>query len=175
MIILNRPMEILIITGLNVAVGVILLLNGLGSALVLPVISLSIPDDMAAVLLLVGNIMTIAGSVKLPLAIAFFGSAAGLFLGKGSAWTITRALQFAGIALGFAFLYGAGSEIATLGLYTLGMAIGGIVIGYLYTPEVREFYGKQEMAPSQRKHSRRKRKETITEDEDAQPSAAEVE
>jgi hypothetical protein len=117
--------------------------------------------------------MSILGAFEIPLALAFFGSAGGLFLGKGWGWTLSRSLQIVGIAFGFGFLYDAGALLQTMALYVASMAMSGVVIGFLYAPEVREFYGK---AAVPHKKQRRKKKQEISEDEeDQEPSAAEVE
>ncbi|MCI0556909.1 MAG: hypothetical protein MN733_00315 [Nitrososphaera sp.] len=172
-------MEILIIAGLNAAIGAILVLNGLPFAGV-PELSFSLPEaGLAGALSIVYTIMKVAGILVLPLGFAFFGATAGLFLGKGWAWTMSRKLMIAGIALGFAFMYGT-ADISKMGLYTLGMALSGVVIGFLHTAEVREFYGKQVVPESShRKHSKRKRRQRTAEEEDEieeqEPSAAEVE
>jgi hypothetical protein len=56
------------------------------------------------------------------------------------------------------------------------MAISGVVIGYLYAPEIREFYGKNIVEQSPTKQRRRKKQEISDEEEEGQePSAAEVE
>ena len=169
--ILSRPLEIMILVGLNAVVGVILLMNGLSTGGV--EFPSAIPPLGSGVQSIVGGVMSILNTFELPLAFAFFGSAAGLFLGKGWGWTMSRALQIIGITFGFAFLYDAGDALQTMGLYALDMAIGGVVIGFLYAPEVREFYGKTPVTQSKRQ--RRKRKQEVSEEEDQEPSATEVE
>ncbi|MGH9991591.1 MAG: hypothetical protein ACREAZ_02980 [Nitrososphaera sp.] len=177
MIILNRPLEVMVITGLNAAVGAILLLNGLAVTTV-PGLSLNMTEGLIATgLSVLYNVLGIGGVLMLPVGAAFLGSAAGLFLGKAWGWTLSRALQVLGILLGFAFMYGAGGEVAKMAMYAFGMALSGVVLGFLYAPEVREFYGKQPVPHSERAQSRRKRKESQVEDEEEEeePSAAEVE
>ncbi len=165
---LNRPVEILVLVGLNGAIGAITLLNGLATGgLHLPSgISLG-PDPNS----IINSILSIIGSFAMPVGAAFFGSVAGLFLGKGWGWTMSRALAVVGIVFGFGFLYGAGGQSSTMGLYTLGMIMSGISIGFLYSPEVREFYGKVPTLPVKRQ--RRRKKDVVEESEE--PSAAEVE
>ncbi|HEY8140128.1 MAG TPA: hypothetical protein VIE86_03500 [Nitrososphaera sp.] len=171
MMILSRPMEVMIIVGLNGAIGAILLMNGLTSAGGIPEVSFNSPG----VSVLFG-ILSIAGLLKIPIGIGFLGSAAGLFLGKGWGWSLARTLQFAGIALGFAFLYTSGGEVGTMLMYVLGMALSGVILGFLHTAEMREFYGKQMTAiVPQRKLPRKKRKSLPAEVEDDETSTAEVE
>ncbi len=172
MYILNRPIEIMILVGLNAAVGAILFLNGQSTGgLELP--SKLLPAPGSSLPSIIGTVMTIVGAFEIPAAIAFFGSAAALFLGKGWGWSISRTLQVAGIAMSFAFLYDAGGEMLTMGLYAMGMAMSGIVIGFLYAPEVREFYGKNVVTRSRSKRQRRRKQ--MESEEDQEPSAAEVE
>ena len=173
MFILNRPLEILILVGLNAVVGAILFMNGLSTGgLELPS---ALPSLNSGLLALVGSILGILGVAELPLALAFFGSAAGLFLGKGWGWTMSRTMQVVAIAFGFAFLYDAGGLMETMGIYALGMTLSGVVLGFLYAPEVKEFYGKN-IAPQQAKRQRRRRRQADEEEiEEQESSAAEVE
>lgn len=173
MYILNRPMEIMILIGLSAAVGAVLLMNGLSTGgLEFPT---GLPSFGSGVISIITGIMPFLGVFEIPLALAFFGSAAGLFLGKGWGWTMSRALQIAGIVFGFGFLADAAGSIQTMALYSMSMAISGVIIGFLYAPEVREFYGKNIVEESPRKH-RRRRKQELSDDEveDQEPSAAEV-
>jgi len=174
MMILSRPMEVMVIVGLNGAIGAILIMNGLGSAVGIPDISFDSSGSIPGLSILF-SILSIAGLLKIPIGIGFLGSAAGLFLGKGWGWSLARKLQIAGIALGFAFLYSSGGEVGTMLMYVLAMALSGVVLGFLHTAEMREFYGKQMTAiVPQRKLPKRKRKSLPAEIED-ETSTAEVE
>ncbi|GEM_PF-2409599 len=174
MMILSRPMEVMIIVGLNGAIGAILLMNGLTSTGGIPEVSFNTPGSLPGVSALFG-ILSIAALLQIPIGIGFLGSAAGLFLGKGWGWSLARTLQFAGIALGFAFLYSSG-EVGTMLMYVLGMALSGVVLGFLHTAEMREFYGKQMTAiVPQRKLPRKRRKSLPAEVEEDETSTAEVE
>jgi hypothetical protein len=173
MYILNRPLEIIILIALNAVVGAILFMNGLSTGgIELPT---GLPSFGSGVMSIVTGIMSILGAFELPLALAFFGSVAGLFLGKGWGWSISRALQIVGIVFGFGFLADAGGDIMTMGLYAMSMAVSGVVIGYLYTPEVREFYGKTVISESPRRQKRRKKQEMAYDEADQESSTAEVE
>lgn len=173
MYILNRPLEIMILIGLNGAVGAILLMNGLSTGgIEFPA---SLPSSESGILSIVTGIMPFLGAFELPLALAFFGSAAGLFLGKGWGWSLSRALQIVGIVFGFGFMADASGDVMTMGLYAMGMAMSGVVMGFLYTPEVKEFYGKITAVQAPKRQRRRKKQEIADEEEDHEPSAAEVE
>ena len=173
MYILNRPMEIMILIGLNGVVGAVLFMNGLATGgIEFPT---GLPSFGSGVLSIITGIMPFLGAFEIPLALAFFGSAAGLFLGKGWGWTMSRTLQIVGIVFGFGFLADAAGNFQTMALYAMNMAIGGVVIGYLYAPEVREFYGKNIVEQAPKRQRRRKKQETDEDIEDEEPSAAEVE
>lgn len=164
----------MVIVGLNGAIGAILLMNGLASAGGIPEVSFD-SSGVPGLSILFG-ILTIAGLLKIPIGIGFLGSAAGLFLGKGWGWSLARTLQIAGIALGFAFLYSSGGEVGTMLMYVLGMALSGVVLGFLHTAEMREFYGKQMTAiVPQRRLPKKKRKSLPAEIEEDETSTAEVE
>ncbi|HEV8387290.1 MAG TPA: hypothetical protein VGQ03_06670 [Nitrososphaera sp.] len=174
MYILNRPMEIMILIGLSAVIGAVLFMNGLSTGgIEFPT---GLPSFESGILSIITGIMPFLGVFEIPLALAFFGSAAGLFLGKGWGWTMSRTLQILGIVFGFGFLADAGGNVQTMGLYAVSMAISGVVIGYLYAPEIREFYGKNIVEQSPTKQRRRKKQEISDEEEEGQePSAAEVE
>jgi hypothetical protein len=61
-------------------------------------------------------------------------------------------------------------------MHVLGMALSGVILGFLHTAEMREFYGKQMTAiVPQRKLPRKKRKSLPEEVEEDETSTAEVE
>ena len=163
----------MILVGLNAVVGVVLLMNGLGTGgIEFPT---GLPSFDAGPITIITGIMPFLGAFEIPLSLAFFGSAAGLFLGKGWGWSMSRALQIVGIVFGFGFLADAGGAVQTMALYVMAMAISGVVIGYLYTAEVKEFYGKNPVFEAPKRHRRRKKQEIEDDEEDQEPSAAEVE
>jgi hypothetical protein len=173
MYILNRPLEIMILVGLNAVIGAVLFMNGLSTGGI--EFPSGLPSFDSGPMSIFTGIMPFLGAFELPLGLAFFGSAAGLFLGKGWGWSMSRALQIVGIVFGFGFLADAGGLIQTMGLYAMAMAMSGVVLGYLYAPEVKEFYGKNPVLEAPRRQRRRKKQETEDDEEDQEPSAAEVE
>ena len=163
----------MILVGLSAAVGVVLLMNGLSTGgIEFPT---GLPSFESGILPLITGIMPFFGAFEIPLALAFFGSAAGLFLGKGWGWSMSRAIQIASIVFGFGFLADAAGTIATMGLYAMAMAISGVIIGYLRTAEVREFYGKTIVSEAPKRQRRRKKQDLEEEEFDEESSAAEVE
>jgi uncharacterized membrane protein HdeD (DUF308 family) len=108
----HRPLGVTIIAILTVIGGIIFLASGV-------------------VLLIVG-----IGIVLLALGIAYLVMAYGLWKGKGWAWTITLILSVIGIILGIASI--AAGNVGSI----IGIIINGVVIYYLYRPNVKAFFGK---------------------------------
>jgi uncharacterized membrane protein HdeD (DUF308 family) len=108
----HRPLGVTIIAILTIIGGIIFLASGL-------------------VLLIVG-----IGIVLLALGIAYLVMAYGLWKGKGWAWTITLILSVIGIILGIVSI--AAGNIGAI----IGIIINGVVIYYLYRPNVKAFFGK---------------------------------
>lgn len=77
-----------------------------------------------------------AGAGLVALGIAYLVMAYGLWRGKRWAWTITMILSLIGIAVGTVSIV-SGNLAA---IFTL--IINGIVLYYLYRPQVKVFFGK---------------------------------
>jgi uncharacterized membrane protein (DUF2068 family) len=77
-----------------------------------------------------------AGAGLVALGIAYLVMAYGLWRGKRWAWTITMILSLIGIAVGAVSIV-SGNVAA---IFTL--IINGIVLYYLYRPQVKVFFGK---------------------------------
>ncbi|MDQ4014204.1 MAG: hypothetical protein M3136_00360 [Thermoproteota archaeon] len=108
----HRPLGVTIIAILTIIGGLIFLASGL-------------------VLLIVG-----IGIILLALGIAYLVMAYGLWKGKGWAWTITLILSAIGIVV--ALISIAAGNIGAI----LSIVIHGVVIYYLYRPNVKAFFGK---------------------------------
>jgi uncharacterized membrane protein (DUF2068 family) len=98
---------------------------------VLAVISGVAYGASGAVLLVVG-----IGFALIAISIAYFVMAYGLWNGKRWAWTITLILSGIGIILSIASV-AAGSVGAVFNII-----INGVIIYYLYRPNVKAFFGK---------------------------------
>ena len=99
-----------------------------------------------AILTAIGGIVFLAsgavlivgiGIILLALGIAYFVMAYGLWTGKRWAWTITLILSVIGIIVAIASIV-AGNVGAIISII-----IHGVVIYYLYRPNVKAFFGKQ--------------------------------
>lgn len=108
----HRPLGVTIIAILTIIGGIIFLASGL-------------------VLLIIG-----IGIILLALGIAFLVMAYGLWKGKRWAWTITLILSAIGIILALVSI--AFGNVGSI----LSVFIHGIVIYYLYKPNVKAYFGK---------------------------------
>lgn len=79
-----------------------------------------------------------AGAGLVALGVAYLVMAYGLWRGKRWAWTITMILSLVGIAVGAVSIV-SGNVAA---VFTL--IINGIVLYYLYRPQVKVFFGKMD-------------------------------
>jgi len=108
----HRPLGVIIIAALAVIGGIIFLATGLA-------------------LLIIG-----IGFILLALGIAYIVMAYGLWNGRGWAWTITLILSVIGIIVALVSI--AAGNVAAIA----NIIIHGIVIYYLYRPNVKTFFGK---------------------------------
>lgn len=86
---------------------------------------------IGAVLLVVG-----IGFALIAISIAYFVMAYGLWNGKRWAWTITLILSGIGIILGIASI-----AVGNVGA-VFHIIINGVIIYYLYRPNVKAFFGR---------------------------------
>lgn len=99
-----------------------------------------------AILIIIGGILFLSsglalliigiGFLLIALGIAYFVMAYGLWNGRGWAWTITLILSVIGIIIAIVSI--APSNGGTI----INVIIYGIVIYYLYRPNVKAFFGK---------------------------------
>ena len=152
----RRPTGITIIAGLAIIAGILLLFGGLALVTLAPFISqiklndgintsntsislnvngtlVTIPNN---VLFEVGGFIGILGAMLIVLGIANFVVAWGLFKGKGWAWIVTIIINIITAILNITSLV-AGS-IGSIG----GLIINGIIIYYLYRPNVKSYFGR---------------------------------
>jgi uncharacterized membrane protein HdeD (DUF308 family) len=108
----HRPLGVSIVAILTAIGGIVFLTSG-------------------AVLLIIG-----IGIIFLAVGIAFLVVAYGLWRGKRGAWTVTLILSVIGIILAIASL-----AVGNMGAI-VSIIIHGVVIYYLYRPNVKAFFGK---------------------------------
>ena len=108
----HRPLGVSIVAILTAIGGIVFLTSG-------------------SVLLIIG-----IGIIFLAIGIAFLVVAYGLWRGKRWAWTVTLILSVIGILLAIASL-----AVGNMGAI-VSIIIHGVVIYYLYRPNVKAFFGK---------------------------------
>lgn len=110
----SRPIGITIIAILMIISGILFLIGGIGFVAFIPVL----------------------GSIIIAVGIASLAVAWGLLKGKGWAWIVTL------IITGVSFILNAIS-IATGNIGSIvGIIINGIIIYYLYRPNVKSYFGR---------------------------------
>lgn len=109
----HRPLGVTIIAILLIIAGVISLVGGL-------------------ILLIV-----LVGFIFLALGIAYLVMAYGLWKGKGWAWSISLILAGIGIIMGIVYIIQ-----DNLGGGIVSIIINGVIIYYLFRPNVKAFFGK---------------------------------
>lgn len=109
----HRPLGVTIIAILLIIAGIISLVGGL-------------------ILLIV-----LVGFIFLALGIAYLVMAYGLWKGKGWAWTISLILAGIGIIMGIVYII---QDNLAGGIVSI--IINGVIIYYLFRPNVKAFFGK---------------------------------
>jgi uncharacterized membrane protein (DUF2068 family) len=87
-----------------------------------------------------GSILTVLGTLLIPLGIASLVVAYGLFKGKSWAWLVAVVLSIIGLVVNVISLVTANMGAITGAL--VGIAINAIVLYYLSRRNVREYFGK---------------------------------
>ena len=152
----RRPTGVTIITVLAIIAGVLLLFGGMGLVALAPFIGqikvndntnnsntslslnvngteVTIPNNSLFVL---GGFIGVLGAMLIVLGIANFVVAWGLLKGKGWAWIVTIIINIITAILNITSIV-AGS-IGSIG----GLIINGIIIYYLYRPNVKSYFGR---------------------------------
>jgi hypothetical protein len=129
----HRPLGVTIIAILTIIGGIAFLASGIGAVTVAPFLSSAGINNNS---MLTPVISAITGVALLILGMAYFVMAYGLLKAKGWAWTITVLLSCIGIALGFVSV--ATGHIGSI----FSIVINGIILYYIYRPNVKSFFGK---------------------------------
>ena len=154
----NRPLGVTIIAILRIIGGIILLLGGIGLVTIAPFVgqlnvntTSSTTDNCVPVtangtginlsnnntsFLFFAAFIGIIGSILIVLGIASFVVAWGLLKGKGWAWTVTIIITI--ISLVFNALSIVSGNIGAI----VGIIIDGVIIYYLYRPNVKSYFGR---------------------------------
>ena len=154
----SRPLGVTIIAILRIIGGIMLLLGGIGLVTIAPFMSQlnvnttsSTTDNGVLVTangtgidlsknntssLLFAAFIGVIGSILIVLGIASFVVAWGLLKGKGWAWTVTIIITI--ISLVFNALSIVSGNIGAI----VGIIIDGVIIYYLYRPNVKSYFGR---------------------------------
>ena len=154
----NRPVGVTIVAILRIIGGIILLLGGIGLVTIAPFVgqlnvntTSSTTDNGVPVtangtgnnlsnnntsFLFFAAFIGIIGSILIVLGIASFVVAWGLLKGKGWAWIVTIIITI--ISLVFNALSIVSGNIGAI----VGIIIDGVIIYYLYRPNVKSYFGR---------------------------------
>lgn len=154
----NRPLGVTIIAILRIIGGIILLLGGIGLVTIAPFVGqlnvnttssttdngvpvtpngtgINLSNNFTSFLFFAAFIGVI-GSILIVLGFASFVVAWGLLKGKGWAWTVTIIITI--ISLVFNALSIVSGNIGAI----VGIIIDGVIIYYLYRPNVKSYFGR---------------------------------
>jgi hypothetical protein len=147
----NRPSGVTIVAVLAIVSGIILIVGAVFTIYLVPsIITSRISSEMSELSstnqlspelgpTLTGaiiNLVYIVSSAAIALGIAWFGLAWGLFTAKGWAWLITVILAIISVVFSIVSIMGANiTSIPTL-------IISGIILYYMYRPQVKSYFGR---------------------------------
>jgi uncharacterized membrane protein (DUF2068 family) len=98
------------------------------------------PSEQTALAQGSGSILTVLGALLIPLGIASFVVAYGLFKAKRWAWYVAVVLSIIGLVVNVISLVT--SNMGAIAGALVGIAINGIVLYYLSRRNVKEYFGK---------------------------------
>jgi uncharacterized membrane protein HdeD (DUF308 family) len=130
----HRPLGVTIIAVLTIIGGIAFLASGITAVTVAPFLSGTSTNNNNNIIAPILSALT--GFALLILGIAYFVMAYGLLKAKGWAWTITVVLSCIGIALGFVSIVT--GHIGSI----FSVVINGLILYYIYRPNVKSFFGK---------------------------------
>ena len=142
----RRPAALTTVTILSIINGIVLLVGGVASILIVPTIISSLvsndlsnltntedlsPEFETLLTSSIINVVYIVSSVAIALGLAWFGLAWGLFTGKGWAWLITVIFAIITVVVSIiGVLSGSITSIPTL-------IINGVILYYMYRPHIK--------------------------------------
>lgn len=147
----RRPAALTTVTILSIINGIVLLVGGVASILIVPtLISSLLSNDLSnltntedlspqfgtVLTNAIINVVYIVSSVAIALGLTWFGLAWGLFTGKGWAWLITVIFAIITVIVSFiGLLSGSITSIPTL-------IINGVILYYMYRPHIKSYFGR---------------------------------
>ncbi len=147
----RRPAALTTVTILAIINGIVLLVGGVASILIVPtIISSLVSNDLSnltntedlspqfetVLTNAIINVVYIVSSVAIALGLAWFGLAWGLFTGKGWAWLITVIFAIITVVVSIiGVLSGSITSIPTL-------IINGVILYCMYRPHIKSYFGR---------------------------------
>ena len=147
----RRPAALTTVNILSIINGIVLLVGGVASILIVPtLISSLLSNDLSnltntedlspqfgtVLTNAIINVVYIVSSVAIVLGLTWFGLAWGLFTGKGWAWLITVIFAIITVIVSFiGLLSGSITSIPTL-------IINGVILYYMYRPHIKSYFGR---------------------------------
>lgn len=147
----KRPADLTTVTILSIINGIVLLVGGVVSILIVPtLVSTLLSNDMSnltntenlspqfgiALTNAIINVVYVVSSVAIALGLTWFGLAWGLFCGKGWAWLITVIFAMISVVVSIVgVLSGSITSIPTL-------IINGVILYYMYRPHIKSYFGR---------------------------------
>lgn len=166
----KRPTGVTIIAILTIIGGILTLIGGTALVIVGPLISQYTVSDTSGifednmysnlnstdlsstngVLVIFGGYLSIIGIGLIILAIVNFIVAWGLLKGKGWAWTIAVIVTIISLVIGIIIvvLNGVVGDFSSIIGQIVGIVINGIILWYLYRPNVKSYFGKVKIQAS---------------------------
>lgn len=168
---MKRPIGVMIIAILTIIDGVLLTFGGI-SLLAFGAFFTSVPIDvflseemqqqqqdlqnaaeLHALARFLGGVGIAVGAIVLAVGIGYLVVSYGLLRGKGWAWTITVILTIIAIAVQIvsgttasmfnaSFIEDTNTFVTGIIAQIVGIAINGVILYYLYRPNVKTFFGK---------------------------------
>jgi hypothetical protein len=147
----RRPAALTTVTILSIINGIVLLVGGVASILIVPtIISSLLSNDMSnftntedlspqfrtVLTNAIIDVVYIVSSVAIALGLIWFGLAWGLFTGKGWAWLITVIFAIITVVVSIiGVLSGSITSIPSL-------IINGVILYYMYRPHIKSYFGR---------------------------------
>jgi Predicted membrane protein (DUF2127) len=174
---IKRPIGVTIISILTIIGGILLVFGGLSLLAfgafftAVPIETLTTEDqqlqpqqpenaaELQALGQFFGSIGVVIGSIVLAVGVGYLIVSYGLLKGKGWAWIVTVILTIIAIITQVTSVISTSTltqslttDIAVLvsGItaHIIGIAINGVILYYLYRPNVKAFFGKSKLPPS---------------------------
>ena len=162
---MKRPVGVTIIAILNIISGIFLILGGLlfmtfGALFSTVPLDTNIPDQQRvlqqqqiqdeALNQFAGSVGLVLGAIILAVGIVFLVASYGLLKGRGWAWTITVIITIAIIIIqvvltimfSASFFSSMDASVNSLIYQIIGFAVDGLILYYLYRPNVKAYFGK---------------------------------